>query len=327
LKKLVSINSVSGNEKEYADYIVSLLDKDFDVEKIPVEKDRYNIKATKGNPKIYLNTHLDTVPVGDNELKEDENFVYGRGSCDSKGSMAAMLVAALELAKEEKTDFGLFFNVGEETDFCGIKNGLPEENPGFVVIGEPTNLAPFVGQKGLLGFDIIAKGKKAHGATPEKGECAITKLSEAVSKLKKLDFPEDKILGKSALNIGFIRGGEAINVVPDTAKISCEIRTVKENEKYKKLLEETFSDYEINYFSSFNPRVVKDENLIKEIEELTGKESKVQKLFTELYFWPKGIILGPGNSEQAHSDKEFVKKKELKKAVELYEKIIKDFVD
>lgn len=325
LKKLIAIESVSGSETAIGDFLFSFLSPYFEVRKIQVENDRFNVLAVAGTPTIYFNTHLDTVPAGNNVLKEDDRFIYGRGACDAKGSMAAMICAAIAARKEGLTDFGLFFNIGEEEDFCGILNGLPEDRPKFVVIGEPTELKPVIGQRGLLGFKLSAKGKKAHGATPELGECAISKIVNAISLLKSLSFPEDMALGKSSLNIGKISGGSSINTVPDLATIWVEIRTVAENSVYRQMIEEAVTDFEIEYISDFNPVILQDSSLLSLFESITNKKPGVKKAFTELYFWPRGIILGPGSAKQAHSDNEFVSKEQLSRAVGLYSQILKRF--
>lgn len=325
LKRLVSIESVSGSEAAIGDFLFSFLKPYFNVQKIRVKEDRFNLLAITGKPKIYFNTHLDTVPVGSNVVKEDDRFIYGRGSCDAKGSMAAMVCAAISARKKGLTDFGLFFNVGEEEDFCGILNGLPEAEPQFVVIGEPTGLRPIVGQRGLLGFKLSANGLKAHGATPELGVCAISKIARAISILKGLSFPEDALLGKSSLNIGKIVGGSSINTVPSLATIWVELRTVVDNSTYRDMLEEALKDFEIEYISDFDKVLLRNQSLLGFFESLTGQISDVKKAFTELYFWPSGVILGPGSMCQAHADDEFVCKGELSKALVLYSQILEHF--
>jgi len=325
LKKLIGLESVSGNEAQLGTFLFSFLQSFFDVQKITVTKNRFNILATVGRPKIYFNTHLDTVPIGKNSLGENDRFIYGRGACDAKGSMAAMICAAICARKKGITDFGLFFNVGEEDDFCGILNGLPEENPQFVVIGEPTELRPIVGQRGLLGFKLSAKGQNAHGATPELGVCAISKVAEAMAVLKQTELPEDASLGKSSLNIGKISGGSSINTVADSASIWVEIRTVVKNSVYRRLLESVLNAFELEYLSDFNPVFLKDESVRLLFESLIDGRTGVKKAFTELFFWPRGIILGPGNPAQAHSDNEFVEKKQLSQAVEIYLSVLDHF--
>ncbi|RJQ15512.1 M20 family peptidase [Candidatus Woesearchaeota archaeon] len=317
LKKLIAISSVSGNEEQIGNFLFSFLSSYFNVRKIYVAKNRLNIQATTGNPELYLASHMDTVP-GKAIVREDKEKIYGRGSCDAKGCIASMICAAIALKKEGVTDFGLYFTVGEETDFCGAKK-VPKE---FAIVGEPTNLFPEIGQKGLLGFNVTAKGKNAHGATPEKGSCAITKISEAVRILQETTFPESS-LGKTALNIGFIQGGTAINTVPDKATISCELRTVKDNYRYKRILKKKLKGYSIMYKTDYNP-VMMSNKLQKTAEKTIGKKVKIARGFTELYFWKKGIIFGPGNPKKAHTDKEYIEKEQLEKAVMTYQLLVEE---
>ncbi len=326
LKEFISVSSVSGEEVDFGKHVYSLLQSFFKVKKIPVAGDRFNILAAKGKPKIYFNTHLDTVPVGNAKLKEDKDKIYGRGACDAKGSMSAMICAAINLKERGIKDFGLFFNVGEESDFIGIKAGLPEKNPPFVLIGEPTELRPCIGQKGLCGFNVVARGRSAHGATPEMGISAINKIVEAVNKLNAINFPSDDVLGKTAINIGIIEGGTRSNVVPDYAKINVELRTVKEIAVYKKILEKELNAFEIEYLSCYDPKIINDKKIIGFAEFLTNQKSFVKNTFTELYFWPRGIILGPGSTLYAHTDEEHIAKTDLHRAVKVYEDFVTNFI-
>jgi len=116
---LLNIPSESGREQQLTETVLNRLKAaSFQVEKIPVSDDRFCVLAIEGTPKILLAAHLDTV-VGQLEVSADEENVYGRGSCDTKGSAAAMIVAAEKAATAGATDFGLLFTVGEETSFDG----------------------------------------------------------------------------------------------------------------------------------------------------------------------------------------------------------------
>src|ERR1041384_2985962 len=106
-RKLISIPSISGNEKAVAEFLAEYLeDKGFDVEVQETSDDRPNVYARKGEPNVVLSTHTDTVPPYV-EFREDDDFIYGRGACDTKGIIAAMLKAAEALIELKTTDFGL----------------------------------------------------------------------------------------------------------------------------------------------------------------------------------------------------------------------------
>ncbi len=325
LKKLIAIDSVTGDEKRLGDFISSQLKPYFRIKKIPVSQGRFNLLAVAGKPRIYFNAHLDTVPIGRNRLREDNARIYGRGACDTKGSIASMITSSISMRRQGYTGFGLFFNVGEEADFCGIRKGLPEKKPKLVIIGEPTGLYPIIGQRGLIELKVIAKGKNAHGARPEEGECAIKKLAKAAVRLDKIRFPKDRLLGSTSVNIGLIKGGSAINVVPDHAEMHVGIRTVCDNRIYKKLLNKELKGYKIKIIQSLDAKILRKEECMEIIKGVTKKKLKVERAFTELYFWPKGIIIGPGDPKVAHSDNEYIEKKQLADATAVYERLIKKF--
>ena len=169
-KELLKIPSESGNEKAIGTFILDRLKKNFKVE-IQEIGNRFNIIATKGKPEILLTTHMDTVPK-QLELREDNEYLYGRGACDTKSIIAGMIIACEEAIDLGIDNFGILFDVSEETDFSGIKEAINIIDPKIVIVGEPTNFNLVIGQKGLIGIKIICKGKNAPGSTPEKGkEC------------------------------------------------------------------------------------------------------------------------------------------------------------
>src|SRR5215469_15496524 len=118
-KALVNISSITGAEVECAHFLHKSLSRmGFDVEMQPVAGERCNVFATRGKPKVVLSTHMDTVPPYF-EAREDAEFIYGRGSCDAKGIIAAQVAAAEQLLREQRGDFGLLFVAGEETTSDG----------------------------------------------------------------------------------------------------------------------------------------------------------------------------------------------------------------
>jgi len=315
LRDLLKIPSSSGNEKELGIYLVKILRKNFQV-KIQKVKNNFNILAFVGKPDLILTTHLDTVPE-QLEIKEDNNFFYGRGACDAKGAMSSMIIAAEKAKEKGLTNFGLLFDVQEESDFSGIKKAINLVNPKYVIVGEPTNFKIIKGQKGLLGIKVICKGKSAHGSTPEKGISAISNLINILSEINKLSFPESS-LGKTTINIGKINGGTASNVVPDYAEATIELRTTITNKKILKIIYAKISKSNINLLYSFEP-VINKSDFIKDYEKITVP------YFTEMYFWnkkSKTVVFGPGNPDYAHSNNEKIKKSELIKASKEYYNII-----
>ena len=195
-------------------------------EKFEVEPHRYNVFAAFGRPVVTLSTHMDTVPPFF-PSREDDEFIWGRGACDTKGIIASMLTAAERLLETGARDFGLLFVVGEERNSAGAYHAA--QNPRgskYIINGEPTENQLALGSKGALRYEVVAKGKMAHSAYPELGESAIFKLLDALEAIRRVELPVDPVLGPSTLNIGTIRGGRAPNVIPDDARAEIFIRLV-----------------------------------------------------------------------------------------------------
>lgn len=181
--------------------------------------------------RLVLNGHLDVVPAGEGwsrdpfggELVEGE--VWGRGACDMKGAVAAMLAAAEEVGDG---DWALALTTDEETGMGGahaLATSGAVEGADLVVVGEPTDLNLGVGHRGVLWLELATHGKAAHGSTPEKGDSAIAKMLRLLRELEGFALPQaHDLLGPATLNIGTLRGGEAVNVVPSRCAAELDLR-------------------------------------------------------------------------------------------------------
>ncbi|MCH8269552.1 MAG: M20/M25/M40 family metallo-hydrolase, partial [Acidobacteria bacterium] len=159
-RHLIDIESVTGNEKRMALYLSDYLQAmGAEVSLEEAEPDRPNVVACWGKPDVVLSTHLDTVPPFF-PSREDGEFIYGRGACDTKGIIAAQLEAASRLRAEGVGDFGLLFVVGEERNSAGalFANKSPRGSR-FLINGEPTDNRLAVGTKGVLRLEIEASGR------------------------------------------------------------------------------------------------------------------------------------------------------------------------
>ena len=168
---------------------------------------------------------MDTVPPYFG-CTEDDEFLYGRGTCDAKGIIAAQ-VAAADRLREAGVKVGLLFVVGEERDSAGAQ--VANENPKgskFLINGEPTDNRLALASKGALRVELRAKGRMAHSAYPELGESAIDKLVGALHDVLAMPLPVEPEIGPSTLNIGLIEGGRAPNVIADKAEAHLLIRLV-----------------------------------------------------------------------------------------------------
>ena len=186
-RALVDIDSVTPNEERVGVYLAGHLSAlasrtNGKVERIEVEPHRYNVLATWGEPVVTLSTHMDTVPPYYTS-KEDDQWIWGRGACDTKGIIASMIFAVEALLAEGLRGIALLFVVGEERNSAGAL-AAAKDNRGsrYIINGEPTENKLAVGSKGALRFEIAAKGRMAHSAYPHLGESAIEKLLDVSGK-------------------------------------------------------------------------------------------------------------------------------------------------
>jgi len=316
---LVNLESVTGHEKACADFLCEhLKGRKFQVELQPVSRERANVFARWGKPDIVLSTHLDTVPPFF-PAREDEHFIYGRGSCDAKGIIAAQIVAAERLIAEGVENFALLFVVGEETTSDGAREAnLHECGSRYIINGEPTENKLAVGSKGNLRLEVRTRGKMAHSAYPHLGDSAIEKLLDVLSDLRALSLPHDDFLGPSTLNIGMISGGRAANVIPDEASAQILIRTVEGSGPLRhKVSELLHGRCEFSF--------VRDTPMMR-LEKLEGFETNVVAFSTDLPCltrWGRPVLLGPGSISDAHTEHERVRKADLVRAVELYCELVR----
>jgi len=319
-KSLVNLASVTGHEKACAEFLKGHLDQlGFQAEMIPVSRDRANVFATWGKPDIVLSTHMDTVPPFF-PAHEDADHIYGRGSCDAKGILAAQVTAAERLKEEGVRDFGLLFLVGEETVSDGAREAnLHPRGSRYIINGEPTENKLVVGCKGNLRIDVRAHGRMAHSAYPQLGISAIDKLLDVLEDLRKIPLPANPVLGPSTMNIGVITGGRAANVVPDQAVAQILFRTVEDSEPLRKEITGIVAGRcEVDF--------VRDTPLLV-MEKIDGYETDVVAFTTDLPSltnWGRPLLLGPGSISLAHTERECVPKADLVTAADLYYRLVRD---
>src|SRR5260370_41656239 len=240
-RALIDMESITENEKQVGQSLLHYLSgfaagSDGKAEAMQVAPERFNVYAEWGRPVVALSTHMDTVPPFI-ESREDDDNIYGRGACDAKGIIAAMIAAAEKLLEAGTRNFALLFVVGEEKNSAGahVASRSPRGTR-YLINGEPTESKVALGSKGILRYEIIATGKMAHSAYPELGESAIEKLLAALELVRRISWPEDPILGQTTANIGTISGGRAPNIIPDAAKAELAIRMVGDGRKIDRAL-------------------------------------------------------------------------------------------
>jgi acetylornithine deacetylase len=322
-RTLIDIPSVTPEEGEVGQYLYDYLSRicathNGVVEKEEVEPNRWNVFATFGEPIVTLSTHMDTVPPFVPSRVDDE-FIWGRGACDTKGIIASMITASERLLEKGVRDFALLFVVGEERNSAGAHYAAQHPRGSkYVINGEPTENQLALGTKGALRYELVARGKMAHSAYPELGDSAINKLLDALEAIRKVKLPVDDVLGPSTLNIGTIQGGRAPNVIPDEARAEIFIRLVGDSAETRKLMAEAVGDkVELNF-------VLEIPSL--RLTAVEGTPTTVVAYATDipafLGAWGEPLLFGPGTIHVAHTLDERVPKQQLLDAVEIYQQMV-----
>jgi len=323
-RALVDIESITENEGPVAAYLLDHLAKlaartGGKAERMDVARDRFNVLATWGEPRVTLSTHLDTVPPFF-PSREDPEFIWGRGACDAKGIIAAMVAAAEKLLGEGVRNFAMLFVVGEERNSAGAEVAAKAgRGSKYLVNGEPTESKMALASKGILRYELIARGKMAHSAYPELGESAIEKLLDALNAIRKIPLPSDAQLGPTTMNIGTISGGRAPNVVPDAAKAEIMIRLVGDAQPVR---------------DAFARAVGQRAELVEiltippiRFATVNGLPTSVVSFATDVPVfgttWGQPLLFGPGSILVAHTTEERISKKELAASVDVYAGVVK----
>ena len=323
-RTLIDIESITDNELAVGHFVHNYLAEmggryDGTVERIEVEPNRFNVLACFGAPVVTLSTHLDTVPPFI-PSHEDEEYIWGRGACDVKGIIAAMLHAAERVLSEGARGLALLFVVGEERNSAGAYHmSRLGRGSKYLINGEPTECKLALGSKGALRYEVVARGKMAHSAYPELGEPAIEKLLDALAALRKIELPADAVLGAGTMNIGTIQGGRAPNVISDYAKAEILIRLVDDGASTKEAVRAACAGLAEPVEVLCLPAI--------RMEAVEGIETTVVSYTTDIPAfggaWGRPLLLGPGTIHVAHTSEERVPKRELEAAVDLYAHMVR----
>lgn len=324
-RDLVNINSTTYHEGEVGEYLAEFLGRrSWQVEKMHVPQppdgaagQRWNVFATVKDqmPDLVFSTHMDTVPPYV-PLREDEEYLYGRGVCDAKGILAAQ-VAAAEILRSKGFRVGLLFVSGEERDSTGAKvANINPRGSRYLINGEPTDNHLALASKGALRTVLRARGEMAHSAYPELGESAIHKLVQVLARLLELELPVNEDVGPSTLNVGQIRGGHAPNVIADEAEAQVLVRLVGDSAPVRAAILQAADGLAEVDFTLEIPFV-----RFRAVEGIPTMIAKFTTDVPKLNNWGEPLLIGPGSIHVAHTPDERIRKVELREAVTLYVKI------
>jgi acetylornithine deacetylase len=321
-RQFIDVPSPTGEEHDAGEFLFAQLKQlGYRCSRRKVAANRFNVFASPGGrPRVVLNSHYDTVPPWF-KSSEDDDFVYGRGACDTKGIIAAMIAAGERLRSRGVDEFAFLFVVGEETDSIGAKKAnetFAKVGSEYVIVGEPTESIFARASKGAMTVVARFEGAAGHSAYPERGDSAINKLVAAVAEINATNWGTHDVLGKGTVNVGVIRGGEKPNIIAGDAEAEMMFRIVSELDDVRDRLEPILKKHGGHIvLSRGNPpqfMTVPD-----------GAKSTVVAFNTDvphLTSLGKPLLFGPGSILDAHGPNERIAKKEMLAAIETYERTV-----
>ena len=317
-RSLVDIDSTTGREAAAGEWLAAFLrSRGYQVTEQPVSNGRFNVLATLGeSPRVVLSTHVDCVPPFF-PSREERGLIFGRGSCDAKGILAAQVAAAERVRASGESRFALLFVVGEErgSDGARVANEQAPAGVRFLINGEPTENRLGSATRGIFRARLRALGRAAHSSFPELGESAIDKLLDALMVIRGLQLPDDPLLGRTHYTVGLIDGGVAPNVVSPHASAELLFRTVSDGEPIRRALKVV--DGLVTVESIVDVPAVR-------LHTVHGFETAIFPYTTDvplLTEWGTPLLIGPGSIHVAHTADEHLAIDELQHAVDLYESL------
>jgi acetylornithine deacetylase len=316
LRELVDTPATTGSEAAVAAVLERVLSAEgYRVERQPVDGDRANLVATwpDEDMRLLFSTHIDTVPPHI-PYRLDGETVYGRGACDTKGGIVAMLDAGRQLRRAGIGEFGYLFVVGEEVNHAGAKaaRALPLA-PERIILCEPTRCRVIAAQKGVVKVRLVAEGRAAHSAFPHRGISAVDRLLATLETLRHREWPRHERLGETFFNVGLISGGVAANVLAPSAEAELMFRTVGPTEDILAAIDDArIEGVGVDLLT---------ENAPEFFDVPDGYERGVANFNTDASFLKALapiLLVGPGDIEVAHSVDEHITLEELERGTSLY---------
>lgn len=321
-RESIRIESITPNEAPFGKFLEAYFrDANWHTDREFIDAGRWNLRTTPtpdSVPEVYFCSHLDTVAPYVN-FSEDEEYLYGRGACDTKGVIAAMIGAGMELLARG-IDTGYLFTVGEELDSIGAKtaNENSAASVKYTIVGEPTENRLVSGQKGLYLVRVVTEGTSAHSAYPHLGESAVTKLLDILERLRATDLPVHPKRGETTVNISRLEGGDRYNVIPDFASAGLMFRVSTSLGEIQALVDDIIEDSgKIEVINECEPQ---------EMVEIPGYANEIVAYSTDIPFmpnWGEPLLFGPGSIHDAHTLDEKIRKADILTAVEQYQQIVR----
>ena len=329
-RSLVDIDSTTGREGAAGRWLADYLrGREWAVEEQRVDDTRFNVIATPASqsapgtqhpaPSVVFSTHFDCVPTFFPSRVEGDRL-FGRGSCDAKGILAAQVSAAEQLRRDGESRVGLVFVVGEErgSDGARVANQAARgKGARFLINGEPTDNRLGLATRGILRLKLRASGRAAHSSFPELGESAIDKLIDALVELRAIPMPADPILGRTHYTVGLINGGVAPNVVSPSAEAEIMFRTTSDAAEVRRAVTPLERRVAIDHVLEVPP---------VRLKTVPGFDTAVFPYTTDIPFlgaWGEPLLFGPGSIHLAHTADEWVSIAELHAAASHYVTIAK----
>jgi acetylornithine deacetylase len=372
LNEMVSTNSVNpdvGNgpgESALSDLLYDRLAAigRLEVRRQRVADQRSNVVAilrgSGGGRSLMLNGHMDTVGVEGMTVEPFTPFVrggflHGRGACDMKGGIAAMLGAVKSLADSKlrlRGDLILSFVVDEEHMSIGVKKLVEEYKADAAIVGEPTNMRIATAHKGFVWVEITVRGRAAHGSVPEKGVDAIVYGAKVVTRIgelqEKLRVRVHPLVGTPKIHTSMIEGGTHWSIVPDRCSLRIERRTIP-GETTASVMQEIQEllntvKHENGNFNAEARCVLErpalettpTESIVQELQQAITEFGDGDATVVGVPYWTDGAILvhsasiptclfGPGDISVAHSPDEYIRMEDVLRASEVYIGVARKF--
>lgn len=386
LKQLVAIPSVNpmGRDVSGPEYFETQLTKflvkylegiDVAYETVDVVPGRTNILARLGtNPNartVLLDAHQDTVPVDGMTIDPfepniEDGRLYGRGACDVKGGMAAMLSAFTRLAREHTDampNVVLSLTCDEEATSLGIYHltdsfigkqppyKLCPQRPDVAIVAEPTSLDIVVAHRGATRWKMHTAGRACHSSRPFEGVNAIYRMARVLQCLEEYakwlpnSRPAHPLCGPATLSVGLINGGSSVNVVPDFCTIEIDRRTIPGEER-QPVIDEIVNylrerlDFEVKHDEPYCASPPLNDDLNKDLASRLMQTIQLVVGPRQILGVPYGthasrfarvgvpsVVFGPGDIAQAHTKDEWIEVAQLDQAAEIYFQFCRQFAN